>query len=411
MVSATRLGKDLQERIDKFQPLQEYRRRISNRKSHIVSGDKDRLKASIYAGIAKNRTGKWSPSRRQDSIVDEAVSEYINNLYRILASPSESKKFSYSIVFRSDTKFQATVSGEGAVEGHIKLIREKAGLRKLSNIVKNTFSVAEKNVSLDLGHMGGSTVAEQFATEILRRFESSGNRPIDLTAYEQLKILINYDPRSSKLAKIYVEDQFFSLNQGSTEEEQITRLLTQVVGDYARTEAFRFLAPYVDTKVNELLDVLQKGGAKVRGRRKIEAKSQSKTTKKKNLRGKKGSTFNETLTPTVENPVTNWSSLIPIINAKLFPAVAANMDEPALVFRTGRFAKSVELTRIEITPQGYPSLIYNYQRSPYDVFDRTKGAPPWNSVPERDPRTIIEKSIREVVADLAIGRFYLRRQE
>lgn len=410
MVSARYLGDDLVSKIEKFEPLQAYRRRISNRKGHIVVGDISRLKASIYAGIAKNRTGRWSPSRRQDSIITSACEEYLQKLFRILSGTSDSKIFSYKIISGSGTKFQATVSGEGSIEGHIKLVREKAGIRKLSNVIKKTFSVEEKNISLDLGHMSGSTVAEQYATEILKRFESVGFSPIDLNAYEQLKVMINYDPKNSKIARILVEDQFFGINQSTTEEELITRLLTQAVGDYARTEAFRFLSPYADIKVNEILDIAKKYGAKVSGVRKKVGKSTSTNTKKNNLKGKKGKVFNETLTPTVEEAPKDWSRLLPIINAELFQAVAKNMDEPALVFRTGRFAKSVELTKVEVSPQGFPSLVYNYQRDPYDVFDRTKGAPPWNSVPERDPRTIIEKSIREVVADLAIGRFYMRRQ-
>ena len=36
------------------------------------------------------------------------------------------------------------------------------------------------------------------------------------------------------------------------------------------------------------------------------------------------------------------------------------------------------------------------------------GTPPW-ATPERDPRKLIERSIREIAAQFAIGRFYTRR--
>jgi hypothetical protein len=105
---------------------------------------------------------------------------------------------------------------------------------------------------------------------------------------------------------------------------------------------------------------------------------------------------------------TNWLSLMSIINRKLPEQVANNMRLPGLVYRTGRFANSAEVVNIETTKEGYPSIVYNYQRSPYDVFDRTFGKSPWNT-PARDPRDLVDKSIREIVQEMAIGRFYTRR--
>ena len=38
-----------------------------------------------------------------------------------------------------------------------------------------------------------------------------------------------------------------------------------------------------------------------------------------------------------------------------------------------------------------------------------RGQTPWAS-PERDPRQVIDRSIREIAAQFAIGRFYTRRE-
>ena len=51
---------------------------------------------------------------------------------------------------------------------------------------------------------------------------------------------------------------------------------------------------------------------------------------------------------------------------------------------------------------------YHYQKDPYQVFEVGKGVEPW-STSQRDPRKLIDKSIREVAAELALGRFYTRR--
>ena len=99
--------------------------------------------------------------------------------------------------------------------------------------------------------------------------------------------------------------------------------------------------------------------------------------------------------------------LLALINKELPSTVRKNMDLPALQNRTGRFAESVKLTDISQTPQGFPSIGYTYQRDPYQVFEMgSKGN--WSS-PERDPRSLIDKSIREIAAQYALGRFYTRR--
>ena len=104
----------------------------------------------------------------------------------------------------------------------------------------------------------------------------------------------------------------------------------------------------------------------------------------------------------------NLTSLQALINAKLPQTVAKNMGPPALENRTGRFASSVHITDVSRTAQGYPSIGYNYQRNPYQVFEMSHGDPRW-ATPDRDPRKLIDSSIREIAAQLAIGRFYTRR--
>ncbi len=81
------------------------------------------------------------------------------------------------------------------------------------------------------------------------------------------------------------------------------------------------------------------------------------------------------------------------------------MGDPALNYRTGRFANSVRATDMATTAGGFPSIGYTYQRSPYQTFE-IGGA---QGSADRDPRKIINTSIREIAAQYAIGRFYTRR--
>lgn len=99
--------------------------------------------------------------------------------------------------------------------------------------------------------------------------------------------------------------------------------------------------------------------------------------------------------------------LLGLLNQKLPETVRKNMNEPALVNRTGRFAESVKVTEIAQTPKGFPSIGYTYQQNPYKVFE--EGSTGNWADGNRDPRDLIDKSIREIAAQFAIGRFYTRR--
>ena len=97
-----------------------------------------------------------------------------------------------------------------------------------------------------------------------------------------------------------------------------------------------------------------------------------------------------------------------MINKRLPQTVRKNMGAPGLENRSGRFAGSVEVQDVNITKQGHPSFGYTYEKDPYQVFEVGTGAAPW-ATSQRDPRKLIDRSIREVAAELAIGRFYTRR--
>ena len=109
--------------------------------------------------------------------------------------------------------------------------------------------------------------------------------------------------------------------------------------------------------------------------------------------------------PTQQGP--SMLQIIAMLNKELPQTVRKNMKSPALVNRTGRFAESVRITDAVKTPQGFPSIGYTYQRDPYQVFEDGSSGNWANG--NRDPRQLIDGSIREIAAQMAIGRFYTRR--
>ena len=95
-----------------------------------------------------------------------------------------------------------------------------------------------------------------------------------------------------------------------------------------------------------------------------------------------------------------------VLDRKLPARVAQNMGDPRLNYQTGRFAASVGVESIgQKSKKGPISVGYRYQTAPYDVFE--KGGKLYR--PERDPNDLIDKSIREIAAEIKITELTTRK--
>lgn len=154
----------------------------------------------------------------------------------------------------------------------------------------------------------------------------------------------------------------------------------------------------VQVKIGEKLDVK---GQKTP----VESKSKQRKTKKAAAGFTKGKGGMASPRRVKKGVASSPLQLIAIINSKLPKTVAENMQYPRLQYQTGRFASSVRVTDVNTTAQGFPSIGYTYQKFPYQTFEPGYAQ---GSV-ERDPRRLIDTSIRQIAAELALGRFYTRR--
>lgn len=107
-------------------------------------------------------------------------------------------------------------------------------------------------------------------------------------------------------------------------------------------------------------------------------------------------------TQRLQDPRGQFTSLVNVtsmINSLLQGYLADNMKQPALVYRTGRLASSVRVTQMNLTREGQVTAFYEYMKRPYQTFER--GFKQGNKY--RDPRRLIDKSIREI-AELYIHK-------
>ncbi len=94
------------------------------------------------------------------------------------------------------------------------------------------------------------------------------------------------------------------------------------------------------------------------------------------------------------------SSLLAHINALLPKYIQNNMGKgkakSVLNYRTGRFARSAKLFKLDITRTNAIDILYKYMKYPYQTFEPgfAQGRPI-----TRDPRILIQKSIRQIVRE------------
>jgi len=220
--------------------------------------------------------------------------------------------------------------------------------------------------------------------------------------------------------KVYVGSQSKNVKESSSEKK------IKVDLQKALTKALRKLKdPLFELKGSDSLkdakrkQVLEKALKPFKGSKHIKVKAsstkikESKGRAKLNVSGKVvagklvASKLRKKKLSTRKSPASSMLQMIAMINKELPETVRKNMGAPALVNRTGRFADSARVTDVIQTPRGYPSIGYTYQRNPYQVFE--EGSTGSWSNGQRDPRKLIDASIREIAARMAIGRFYTRR--
>ena len=319
--------------------------------------------------------------------------------------------------------------------------KAKSGSGKLGQIVRKHYSKAKEEELKKIGGQGDKSGAQlgheeagrgvaTSAVKVLKaeaalaRFGASDNpvfKKIIRETKNQLDVSISHEQvitKDGKLRKKYipiltwqkaVDNQTAKLN-----EEAALLYLSQELNDVATRKGS---TPLVDGVGQVLLGNAAPKKARVQGVRKKQINEKSKGNAKKKTRTKKSENVVRDTGIGAKSFIQkdrsksrkkSLFSVMAMINQRLPETLEKNMRAPGLESRTGRFANSVKLTDVSQTVKGFPSFGYTYEKDPYQVFEVGKGRSPW-ATPERDPRLVIDRSIREVAAEMALGRFYTRR--
>lgn len=135
---------------------------------------------------------------------------------------------------------------------------------------------------------------------------------------------------------------------------------------------------------------------------KVLLKGSSKTTTRTRGRAQKLGGTSRSRPRTQESAI----KLRALLDRLLPKVVQSKMQEPRLVYRTGRFAQSVRTENVVIGPRGGIHIDYTYMKYPYQTFEPgfAQGSK------YRDPRSIIKESIREIAITLVGEKFMTMRR-
>ena len=303
-------------------------------------------------------------------------------------------------------------------------------IRKINEILQeaNKEQLTRGNF-LDLGHKGGSAIARFRRTETIKRLtnvaQKEGITQKDLIDWGFTMTLSKKDTLDKTVFQVGFEGASRNRLEGAGSlkkvrkgtEKALNDLLKNIVNNrnYEDLKGSDSRREITTKKIIKSFQDGIKNSNNIKLTKKVDTKIKlsngKEVSKTKKDKTKPGKSLQASIGQDIRSRINKGQSaqsvigLATLINQKLPQTVMANMKPPALQNRTGRFAQSVRVTDVMLTQKGYPSIGYTYRKNPYQTFEMGQK----QGSKDRDPRNLIDKSIREIAAELLVGRFFTRR--
>lgn len=406
-----------------------YREDKVNKVTHIYTAKAEDLRRETYAQIEKmlHIPNLTDADKGKKDDVELAINTYLLEVYKVFAAKRRTKGLKLA---GTPENFTVTVSrGTEKSRDNYELIRrakikpKKKLIDELNKILNtdsfndNSFDTGHKRAVAQIQAVNALTSIGKLTTIENSKGELVANSTLGaLVADTKLLKIVSEFRANKKVYTVTVADEASKNNRGKAEDKRAQKITQEALREFLAEKVDwknqKSSDSYMEFLTNTIIEEASKSkyykGKKVRPNTKGSSASVALGSNKK----EKSTVIRETESIRLagagpserKSPV----NLIALINAKLPEEIRSRMNSPALVWRTGRFANSVQAIKQNATRNQGTSIEYTYQRSPYQVFERTLGRAPWNT-PERDPRDLIDASIRSIAAGIMQGRFYTRR--
>ena len=287
-------------------------------------------------------------------------------------------------------------------------------------------AVSQIGIAKSMNKMGssfGNQASQKLLLENLDAYMMKGS--ISLEQANELRSLTT-DYSQIVTTKGALKVQYFSIIDFQHGKENVgvdsaaEKALVKVFREYIKYLAPQIVNAHGSSSLTEkiekvLVDAIAgkpSKGKKVTRRKKNISKSSSGKSRAAQPRNAKGQ-FIKRAAPTAIKKAKGTAkgvsasplALIVALNKGLHQAVRGNMGSPRLNNVSSRFSDSVEVTNIITPTRGFPIVDYTYMLYPYQTFEVgwARGST------QRDPRPLIDMSIREVATTVAFNKFHTRR--
>jgi hypothetical protein len=377
-----------------------------NKQTHVFSVDAVKVRNQAYIQLEKFH-GTSKMELREKQKVSSLINQYVSSMYikfktKNVTVTGNSKKFTVEV---SDYANNYAVIVEARTELQQWLTRE-------INKVLNTDAFTSDSF-LDTGHSIG--VADKQVDKAFEKIRFANDTNTEVAKLLVNTMLLKVSSKfvgSSKEFIIQLSEEAATKNRSNAAQEKARRKNAELT-----LESFIRKHDWVNQKgsdsykefvINSVLNEAAKSKHFKGKAPKLNISPATASLSIKNESKRKVVRHTEHIDIVGQQRQKSSIDIISLLNAKLPEEVRKRMTYPRLVNRTGRFASSVRAVAETRTPSGALSIAYTYQRSPYQVFERTLGRAPWNT-PEREPRDLINESIRAIAASVMTERFFTRR--
>ena len=443
-----------------FKNSEEFRKKVSDFKVHEISLDVEDIIEQVEHEMyirenpeGSDRNVQLTPATKQ--IVRDGVTKMVHTLYEkfnpsnynatkqkwTISSELVGTKDSFTFLLASKPEKSANVFNTFKRQKQIAqrpLVR--ALNKKIRELNRGSKGFQREKISargqgfLDIGHGKGAAVNSQRAKvmgEIIGAFSDKNTSPIINKFLREFQDEVSVsvqkwdDGPPVDIIRVGIESKNLNRKSASKDKKevgQLNKILEKEVEKFA--EEFAYMEGSDSSVQKRVKIVVSNFVGPLKGNKRVKVSGPATKKPKKSHKGKvnaKGKTpKGVAATVSTKRRKTRAKrraarsvsdqplALLTALNKELPDTVRKNMNAPALENRSGTFADSVKVTDVMQTSKGYPSIGYTYKRDPYQVFEVGTGDARW-ATPERDPRRLIDRSIREIAAEFAIGRFYTRR--
>lgn len=383
-----------------------YRKLNSNTLPHNFVVSYEQVRKEVYIQITK----KIEPDSAQMNLISRAVAKYVKGLYEDFSPGGKIKRFSVSSqVTGNERSFSALITRTerggnpfNAIND-IKKDRQTVLVDTVNKILQPHNSGHHNfntNSFLDTGHVIG--VADRLIDDALQPLRQSEAASL-VSSVLKLKAASKF-VGNSKIFTIEVMEESATGNRSDASLEKarldtVKKALTKFIekNNWADQAGSDSQKDFIEkTLINEFSKIKGYKGKKAT----INTSSSSVELVQKTSQKTRKVTDSVSL---VVKPQRSSLNVVALLNRKLPPEIRKRMTYPRLQFRTGRFAESV---RAVSYANGVVS--YTYDKNPYQVFEPGVGRAPW-ATPARDPRSLINESIRAIAVDIISTKFRTRR--